>query len=245
MSTAYLPSSGMTPTHFQVFRLVAQQKGRIIIVRNTNMASTRWIQLGYPPKPKDIEIKTAKDTGKVTATNAVEKENARRKGFFVIDPDGLARGPQNVVMAKKFPLNTPDMNRVNQVIHPQKQLALVGDYDLQGVIDPAAAGRLLALVASHGEPVKNVSNPDVESVRAVLNSNFDQPRVMHGPEDLFKSFRGECTAFLDDGSVLALNTEQEVRAFYDSIGRQTRQGSYLPPGQAPNPKGPFVPRIVK
>jgi hypothetical protein len=49
---------------------------------------------------------------------------------------------------------------------------------------------------------------------------------MHGPQDLYKSFRGGCTAFLTDGSGKELLTEQKVREFYGNMNRQTITGAY-------------------
>jgi len=227
MDSAYLPSSGITPAHFAIFQKVARQENRIIVVRNTNTKSTHWIELRYPPKPKSLEpLHTSPKTGKVTATNDEERQMARREGFYVIDNDGVARRNPNDALPKPFPFNTNEMNEPGQVIHPQQRKALVGDYDLMGVIDPAAKGRVLALHSVNGVEVSNRTNPDVARVINALNSQMDQPRVMHGPQDLYKSFRGACTAFLPDGSAKDLSTEQSVREFYKLIGRQTIAGSY-------------------
>jgi hypothetical protein len=95
-----------------------------------------------------------------------------------------------------------------------------------GVIDPDARGRVIALHSSHGVEVENRSNPDVNQVIDALNRQMDQPRVMHGPQDLYKSFRGPCTAFMPNGSTWELNNEQKVKEFYAMIGRETIAGSY-------------------
>ena len=227
MSTmSYIASSGMTPAHFAHFQRVAKEQNRIIVVRNTNQKSTQWIQLGYPAKPKGMDLHTADDTGKVTAKNEFEKAEAKRhpNGYYVINADGFAWNGRGQKLDVQFPLGME--NKDGQVIDPLKKKALVGDYDLQGVIDPGSPGRILALVASNGRPVENVSNTDVERIRMLLNAGFDQPRVMHGPEDLFKSFRGACTAFLADGSASELPTQMAVEQFYAELGRATREGSY-------------------
>jgi hypothetical protein len=227
MATAYLPSSGITQAHFLIFQDVARQLNRIILVRNTNTKSTPWIDRRYPPKPKILEpLHTGERTGKVTATNPSERALARSAGFYVIDDDGVARRNPADALTKRFPFSTPDQNAAGQVIDPKSQLAFVGDYDLMGVIDPNAKGRVLALAASNGVAVGNRTNPDVDRVINALNARMDQPRVMHGPQDLYKGFRGGCTVFLVDGSAENLPTEQKVREFYDKIGRQTMEGSY-------------------
>ena len=151
---------------------------------------------------------------------------ARREGFYVIDNDGVARRNPHDALQKTFPFNTPDMNEPGQVIHPKQQKALVGDYDLMGVIDPAAKGRVIALHSVGGVEVANRSNPDVARIINVLNGQMDQPRVMHGPQDLYKSFRGACTAFLPNGLAWELTTEQCVREFYEKIGRETSTGTF-------------------
>jgi len=80
---AYLPSGGITPTHFAVFQSVAQQLNRIIVLRNTNTKSNIWIAKGYPPKPKNLGfLHTSARTGKVTVGED-EKHEARQEGFYV------------------------------------------------------------------------------------------------------------------------------------------------------------------
>jgi len=49
---------------------------------------------------------------------------------------------------------------------------------------------------------------------------------MHGPQDLYKGFKGACTAFLTNGEAVELKTEGEVKEFYSQIGRQTITGTY-------------------
>ena len=226
MSKNFIVSSGMTTAHFAHFQKVAKEQTRILVVRNTNLKSAHWIQLGYPAKPLGMEVHTSTDTGKVTAMNEAEKAEAKRHpgGYYVINADGTASNARGVKLVIQFTLGME--HRDGQVIDPATKKALVGDYDLQGVIDPNAPGRILALHASNGIPVKNSSNPDVERIRRLLNMGFDQPRVMHGPEDLFRSFRGPCTAFLTDGSALELCSQLAVEKFYQDLGRETRHGRY-------------------
>jgi hypothetical protein len=224
---SYVPSSGITIQHFAAFQRVAQQLNRIIVVRNTNSKSTFWINQGYPPKPKKLEfLHTSDRTGKVTVLNEEEARRVRQEGFYVVDKDGFARRKPNEALQKRFPCGTADMNEPGQVIDPNSQRALVGDYDLMGVIDPDAKGRVIALHSSHGMEVENRSNPDVNRVIDALNSQMDQPRVMHGPQDLYKGFRGACTAFMPNGLTWELSNEQKVKEFYASIGRETIAGSY-------------------
>ena len=224
---SYLPGSGITLLHFSVFQKVAQQLNRIIVVRNTNTKSTFWINQGYPPKPKKLEfLHTSDKTGKVTVLNEDEARRVRQEGYYVIDKDGIARRKPNEALPRRFPSGTADMNEAGQVIDPNSQRALVGDYDLMGVIDPDAKGRVLTLHSSHGMELSNRSNPDVNRVIDALNSHMDQPRVLHGPQDLYRGFRGGCTAFLTNGLTCELNDEQKVKEFYAMIGRETITGTY-------------------
>ena len=49
---------------------------------------------------------------------------------------------------------------------------------------------------------------------------------MHGSQDLYESFRGACIAFMPDGKVRDLPTEQSVIEFYREIRRATIGESY-------------------
>ncbi len=228
MSSGYAPLSGITLAHFGVFQRVSRQQNRIIVVRNTNTRSTRWIEQGYPPKPKELEfLHTSSKTGKVTIENDHERREAQRLGFYVIDNEGLARRGLDETLPERFPFNTAEMNEPGQVIHPRRHKALVGDYDLMAVIDPDSPGRVIALHSrNYGVEVSNRTNPDVNRVIDALNRGMDQPRVMHGPQDLYGSFKGPCTAFLPNGLVQQLTTEEAVKQFYELIGRQTIKGRY-------------------
>jgi len=54
------------------------------------------------------------------------------------------------------------------------------------------------------------------------------PRVLHGAQDQYAGFRKGATAFFPDGTVVYMDTEEEVKAFYDAVGRQPIKGSYAP-----------------
>lgn len=217
----------MPPGHFASFQAVAQELGLIVVVRNTNPRSTQWIERGYPPKPVTIKCHTSKKTGKVTATTGKEIADCRAAGFYVIDPDGVARRKPGEALQQRFAFGNPDMHEAGQVIDPVQRKALVGDYDLMGVIDPASPGRNLVLVSSHGIQMKNLISPDVERARQAVNRRLDQPRVMHGAQDQFGDFPdGGASAFLPNGLVWELKDGQSIRGFYDLIKRQPITGSY-------------------
>ena len=223
-----MPSSGMPRPHFDQFQLVAQELGRIIIVRNTNPKSSCWIERGYPPKPKDIKCHTSKKTGKVTAVSREEVSACRAANFYVIDADSIARRGPNAALPAPFPFGTAEMNEQGQVIDPKQKKALVGDYDLMGVVNPEAKGRNLTLVWSNGVRMSDFTSPDVDRVRIMVNARLDQPRVMHGAQDQFADFpEGGATAFLPNGLAWELKDGQSIRGFYDLLSRQTIKGSYL------------------
>ena len=228
MTSPYLASSGMTPDHFGVFQLVASQLQLIIIVRNTNRKSTPWIAKGYPPKPMSIKSHTGAKTGKVTAANATEIQIAQAAGFYVLGADGIARRSPTEVLQKKFPFGTDEQNEPNQIIHPTQQRALVGDYDLLGVIDPAAKGRNITLVTSNGAIVPNRTSPYVERVRNAVNPRLDQARVMHGAQDQYAGApdKDGSSAFLPNGLAVELTSPQKVIEFYQLLGRQFITGKY-------------------
>ncbi len=217
----------MPQGHFASFQAAAEELGLIVVVRNTNPRSKTWIERGYPPKPMTIKCHTSKKTGKVTAVNAAEIAACRAAGYYVIDSDGVARRKPNEALQGKFPFGTPEMNEAGQVIDGPQRKALVGDYDLMGVIDPAAPGRNLVLVSSNGVKMNNLMSPDVEKARMAVNRRLDQPRVMHGAQDQFGDFPdGGASAFLPNGLVWELKDGQSIRGFYDLIKRQPITGSY-------------------
>jgi hypothetical protein len=223
----YLPSSGMPSTHFDQFLFAAEKTGLIIIVRDTNPRSKFWIELGYPPKPKEVKCHTSKKTGKVTAVNPEQVAACRRANFYVIDADGIARRGPNDALSKKFPFGTGDQNEPGQVIDPRTNKALVGDYDLMGVVDPQAKGRNITLVWMNGIRVTDFTSPDVERVRAIINPRLDQPRVMHGAQDQFADFpEGGATAFFPNGLTWELKNGDSIRGFYELLGRETIKGTY-------------------
>lgn len=212
--------AGMLPAHFQAVLRVAREQNMIIAFRNTNPLARRWIELGFPGKPMSVKVKSSRTTGIVTATTPAEVQAARFAGFYVVDPDGVAR----IAPARSLPLK--DVNwpvEPGQVIHPDKLKPLVGDYDLLGVIDPTAPGRNIVLAAENGKLVADRTNPIVRRVAAAINAQLDQPRVLHGAWDSFDDAgkAGGATVFFPDGTVLELNRSEFVAAWYAWMGRKS------------------------
>lgn len=234
---SFIGQSGMTQSHFHAFQQAAQESKLIVVVRNTNQESTQWIAKGFPGKPITIKVKTSKQTGIVTATQPEHWEQAYKQGYYVVDADGIARrrvvrGGQEAMEELRpgggWPLEK------GQVIDPVAHKPLVGDYDLMGVINPAAPGRNIALVASNGEKHFDINSPLVREFAERVNKKLDRPRVLHGAQDQYGGFDGGCTAFFPDGSAQLLPDETAVKELYEQLGRQTSKGAYPtpPPGSA-------------
>ncbi|MCC9601776.1 hypothetical protein LOC67_14545 [Stieleria sp. JC731] len=242
VKAASATDAGMPPAHFSVFRRVASNpaRPRIILVRQTNPKSVRWIEKNFPAKPREIKMNTSKDTGIVTCKGPSEVTKALQtvrsgsnKKYFVVDDTGK--------VARNLDGDTIDLAnadwpvRPNQVIDPVSGKPLVGDYDLMGVIDPNAKGRNLALLVDNdanarlgrdpGAFVDDLNNTDIKKVAAEINQSLDQERVLHGAHEAFDSVEnlkiGEVVvAFFPDGNVVSFNREG-LSYFYQSIGRST------------------------
>jgi hypothetical protein len=229
-SAAYIPESGMTPPHFSVVQRVAQLQQVIAVVRLTNTASTPLIAKGCPGKPMTIKSHTDAMTGVVTAANLAEIRTAYQAGYFVIDSDLVAR--REVLEGgrpakKELKIDMPFWRKApGQIIDPNLKKPLVGDYDLHGVIDPNNPGQNIALIAKDGVRVSNIESPIVRNFRTAVNQSLDQDRMLHGAQDQYAGFRGGAVVFFLDGKARLLPTETDVKEFYDSIGRQTSEGSY-------------------
>lgn len=232
--------AGMLPAHFAAVQRLAQQTKMIIAFRNTNPLAAKWIAKGFPGKPLSVKIKSSPRTGIVTAAPK-EIAAARSAGFAVVDADGVARAADGKVLR----LDAPDWPvEPGQVIHPTQRKPLVGDYDLLGVIDPDAPGRNIVLATrNEGEEVANRTNPLVQKVINAINSQLDQPRVLHGAWDGFDDAgkAGGATVFFPDGTVLELNRSEFVAAWYKWMGRR----SVIKNAPGPKHTGPYPPlRVV-
>ncbi len=230
---SYFKESGMPRSHFRAMQASARETGMIGIVRNTNPKSIPLIEKGCPAKPLSIKANTDPMTGVVTVKTKDEIRAAVREGYYVVDVDGVARRTivrNGKVTVDELKIKNPFWQvRPNQVIvggNPPKPMA--GDYDLMGVVDPAAIGRNVSLVAKDGKKLIDVSGPNVTKFRSSINAKLDQNRVMHGAQDQFAAFRGGATVFYPDGRTVLLRSAKDVEDFYKAIGRQTRKGSYNP-----------------
>jgi hypothetical protein len=244
--------SGMPADHIRIFQEVAQETNRIIAVRNTNPMSTKWIERGFPAKPMEIKIKTSSKTGIVTAETEPgsgkidmdQVKTARAKGYYVVDGDGIARNAAGQELKLSGPAEWKP--EAGQVVDFKTGKPLVGDYDLLGVIDPNSPGANLVLATSDGVEVPDQSNPQVRAIANRVNTRIGQQRVMHGAQDGFAGLpdKGGSTVFFPDGNTMPLKTPQDVSAFYEQIGRQTRVGKYSS-GDSGGPATPQSPPNLK
>lgn len=248
----------MLAAHHAAFVAAARETNRTIVLRNVNPLADPWILKGYPPKPMAIKAKSSEKNGLVQCLDRYTKlviedlvRAARAAGFFVVDKDLKARDvsgrEQPLPRASEWPLEA------HQVIDPIDRLPLVSDYDLCGVIDPAAPTRNLVLAASKGYILDDWSNPDIRRVAAAINAKLDRPRVLHGGHEGFSeggadlADAGGCTVFCCDGSVKPLETGAQVAEFYAELGRKGVNGSFrgANPPAGPFPAGPPTLSIVR
>jgi len=230
----YIRDSGITRAHFDGFKATAKEQNVIVVVRNTNPKSLDLIERHKcPPKAKNLEGIASTKTSDQGIVMAEDINAVRSRGYAVVDDDLIARTADG----RKIDLPSKFWKvEKGQVIDVDTKKPVVGDYDLMGVIDPDAPGRNIALVASNGETVADVSSPIVRRVKDAVNNRFDRPRVLHGAQDQYAGFRGGATVIYPDGHATFLPDEAAVRAFYDSpsIMRQTRTGKYANTGQRPD-----------
>lgn len=236
-TTVYVRETGMTAKHFAAFQEAAKEAKVIAIVRNTNPASTKLIELGCPGKPLFFKFHTSETTGIVMARNADEVAKVWAREYWVVGFDGVAR--REVLRNGKRVMEKMETKGAfwkveqGQVIDPVTKRPLVGDYDLMGIIDPSSPGRNIVLVAKEGETVSDAVSPIVKKFTDKINPKLDRPRVLHGAQDQYSGYRGGAAAFHPDGTVTYLPDEAAVKRFYEAIGRETRTGAYAQPPGAP------------
>lgn len=224
----YIADSGITERHFRFFQEAAYELSLEIVVRNTNMKSTYWIERGYPPKPKALEfLHTDEGTGRVTATNEAESTRAREIGFWVVDQDGKARDKHG----KEQTVDTLPRETLaeGEVVDPKTRRVIVGDYDLMGAFppDPEKRRRNLILLPPPGE--HNYTNRTIRDVMGYINAKLvadgDVPRVLHGSDEHYvekpsRRFKGGATVFYPKGTDRYLDTGRDVEWYYRSIKRK-------------------------
>lgn len=231
--------AGMAATHFQAILRVAMnpKQPRIVLFRKTNPQSVKYIERGFPPKPKEIKTKTNADSGIVTADDLGEATKVREtvaagtgKKYYTVDRNRRTAtngdGETIDLSGADWPVET------GQVIDPIAKKPLVGDYDLFDVFDPKVlAGTKppnqgnLVLASSDGKFVDDFTNPWVNRAIDDLNAAIGSRRVMHGTHGAFDSIDNlkadeMVTAFFPDGRAVTMNKEA-LREFYQRIGRST------------------------
>ena len=211
----------------------AKEKGRYILVRDSNADAVRWIGLKdanveYRAKPENMKAKTLK-----------EGPNAGLAAFPPDDPRTLATlaGIEPQTNAAALAANPTERDRrwwdymeknINKYGykvegHDKSYLVYLdlgggkkayyhGDMDLHGVFDKNG-GKVL----------------DSKSVRTELNQEFGTELIQHGAHDEWPERNNKLmapnngpqppvTAYLPDGSMKHLKTVPEMKQFYEAHG---------------------------
>jgi len=150
---------------------------------------------------------------------------ARGGYYYVIDLSGYAVNGGGFRLSERFDLSNPlEQNETGQLIDPRSKKALVGDYDLLCVMDQDQPGPASGSTMRDDEySAPHYSNKQVETVRAWLNSALDQPRVMHGPDEMTHRDvpDGGATIFWPSGHVECLEDRDAVAMWFAAMGRPT------------------------
>lgn len=232
--------SGLPETHMKLAIELARKQNVMVIFRTTNPRGVQHIMNGHPPKPKElIALNTDKITGKVTVRTSKQWRIATKKGYYILQKDGFAynRGGQRLAGADgkpvKYDMSVKDnfgelTNRPGQVIDPKARKAVVGDYDLQDVIQPDSPGRNLAPVPDKvsGDVRNPIINKFANAFNARLQAQGDVSRIVHGADAQFmqyrhfrkNAFKGDAIGILPDGRVVYFS-EAGLGNFYKAIGR--------------------------
>ena len=236
-STNYASKTGITRSHFKLFQDAARETNLVALVRNGKEAAIPLIEKKCPGKPMIFKFKSSPTTGILTATVQADKELVLNSKYILINEsrEAVRRLPSGALETVKLERPLFWDLEPGQVIDPVVKKPVVGDYDLMGVYSPASPGQNITLATrKYGEVVKNRTSPLFDEFSAKVNGKFkstgDQPRILHGAQDQFGGFAGGATAFFPDGTVLYLESEAEVEAFYKSVGRETIEGAHPRPG---------------
>ena len=244
--TAVAADAGMTAAHFRAIRQLAMSptNPRVILFRKTNLGhpsktgGANYIELGFPPKPKEIKGANTLDSGIVTC-NKGKVDSVRKivepdsgKKYYTVDRNGrtATNGDGHTI-----DLSGKSWSRIlepDQVIHPQKEMPVVGDYDLFDVIDPRVFDGTMppnqgnmVLASSDGKFVDDFTNPWKRQAVADINNALGSRQVMHGHHGAFDSIANldpteAVTAFFPDGSTVVYN-RAALQNLYDRLGRST------------------------
>lgn len=196
--------TGMPDVHFRIFQDTAVEEQMFILVRNTNPACTKYIELGYPAKPMSVKAKTSisKHGGSTDGIATVKQKNG------VLDNDeltGVLQDPNNYVVIKdstgKFVAKNSEgkiisINNTNKksfsddelgwVIDGKTKLPFTGDYDLQdvfyreGTLYKTKSGKEIELLPGQvalwdvSEGKKDITNPWIQKIKSKLNKKISK-----------------------------------------------------------------------
>jgi hypothetical protein len=231
---------GMRPKDDLEFEQLAKEEDKIIIVRDSNKAASGKLgQNGVEAKPMEAKEKTIKD------------EKSEFYGYSAADPKDIYKDLEKGVINEEYlddlwkrgfrlgdpahPANNPDLRltpegrklreqRLQQarkqdyVLRDSSGNVYTSDYDLHGVYNTDGTN-------AWPDDGPGGSN----SLRARMNTRFDEPLVRHGPHDRWEEKtiyekakvnygpKPPVTAYTPNGKV-HLKTKTEMEAFYRANG---------------------------
>jgi hypothetical protein len=233
----YNSRGGITQTHFKAFQEAATETKVVAMVRNGKESAIPLIERGCPGKPKIFEpFNTNPATGILTATKEADKQLVYKSNYILVDDQRVATRMVNGKLERVELKDTFWQLEPGQVIDPKYMKPVVGDYDLMGVFSMQSTGQNVTLAVVDDVATANRTSPIVEELSRNVNRRMDMPRVLHGAQDQYKGFRGGATAFFPDGTVVYMETQEEVEAFYAKARRQPITGAHPRPSvDHPNP----------
>lgn len=189
---------------------LAVSEGKVIIVRDSNQWSMRWIgREGYAPKPMDIKGKTLKREDLVGVPDA-------DRYVGLASAKGMSLEARTELLKKGYKIASPGDQEV--IRGPDGPRGYYSDTDLHGVYNlDGSQGWSPALLEK-------------------LKCHFFERGVQHGPHDVWPSRNDRAvagpnygpqvggkdgkalTAYLPDGSAVHVTTLDQMKALYRAIG---------------------------
>lgn len=203
-------SRGLLLVDENYLKQLAVSEGKVIIVRDSNQWSMRWIgREGYAPKPMDIKGKTLKREDLVGVPDA-------DRYVGLASAKGMSLEARAELLKKGYKIASPGDQEV--IRGPDGPRGYYSDTDLHGVYNlDGSQGWSPALLEK-------------------LKCHFFERGVQHGPHDVWPSRNDRAvagpnygpqvggkdgkalTAYLPDGSAVHVTTLEQMKALYRAIG---------------------------
>jgi hypothetical protein len=201
-------SRGLLLVDENYLKQLAVSEGKVIIVRDSNQWSMRWIgREGYAPKPMDIKGKTLKREDLVGVPDA-------DRYVGLASAKGMSLEARAELLKKGYKIASPGDQEV--IRGPDGPRGYYSDTDLHGVYNlDGSQGWSPALLEK-------------------LKCHFFERGVQHGPHDVWPSRNDRAvagpnygpqvgngkalTAYLPDGSAVHVTSLEQMKALYRAIG---------------------------